>query len=524
MDYIQNLHSEDFDQFNNQNLDLIDGGDSISKNSSNHSVPDSNNDNGSIILDNIDDDLKDFDYNYIEPQQPIFNQNQIFLNEIEKYKLSNQVLTRSNLDLRNENKILEVEIRNYESQYNNLNKNNNSIFSKYYISLQKFIISCKKSLKDSINDNLNIMDTITNLQLENQNLLKDNINLINNYNNKVIESENLNRKNAEIQIFNERNEKNLYNLEKIKSDLDNELAQLKIQLGNLESEENNLTLLNEANEKRRNDNEDLINRLKKTIDKLNEENSSIASKVNEEHNKMQQGNNNIYYKDNQIEQLKQIIQRINIDKEKIKEINENIKQEIDNKYDIKKNLLLKEKELTNELQINQEENETGKQYLKEKDNEINLLKEAIDKVAKSFDDQKNIDINIEELLKEEKEDYEEEKTEDKELELEIKMALEENIRKDNEINEITKMYEDIIKQKDEMIDNLHVQLGEPREINTQPIMEGMDNEEEYTEFNNDYNMNENKGNIEMRNDNEVSEQNLIQNNKIDDIEGLDDLN
>ena len=522
MDYIQNLHSEQNDQFNNQDLNLIDGGDSISKNSSNHSVPDSNNENGSIILDNIDDDLKDFDY--IEQQKPLFNQNQIFINEIEKYKLSNQVLTRSNLDLRNENKILEVEIGNYESLSSNLNKNNNSIFSQYDTSLQKFIISCKKSLKDSINDNLNIMDTITNLQLENQNLLKDNINLINNYNNKVIESENLNRKNAEIQIFNERNETHLNNLEKIKSDLDNELAQLKIQLGNLQSEENNLILLNEANEKRRNDNDDLINRLKKTIDKLNEENSSIASKVNEEHNKMQQGNNNIYYKDNQIEQLKQIIQRINIDKEKIKEINENIKQEIDNKYDIKKNLLLKEKELTNELQINQEENETAKQYLKEKDNKINLLKEAIDKVTKSFDDQKNIDINIEELLKEEKEDYEEEKTEDKELELEIKMALEENIRKDNEINEITKMYEDIIKQKDEMIDNLHVQLGEPREINTQPIMEGMDNEEEYTEFNNDYNMNENKGNIEMRNDNEVSEQNLIQNNKIDDIEGLDDLN
>ena len=523
MDYIQNLHSEDFDQFNNQNLDLIDGGDSISKNSSNHSVPDSNNDNGSIILDNIDDDLKDFDYNYIEPQQPIFNQNQIFLNEIEKYKLSNQVLTRSNLDLRNENKILEVEIGNYESQSNNLNKNNNSIFSQYDTSLQKFIISCKKSLKDSINDNLNKMDTIMNLQLENQNLLKDNINLINNYNNKVIESENLNRKNAEIQIFNERNEKNLYNLEKIKSDLDNELAQLKIQLGNLESEENNLTLLNEANEKRRNDNEDLINRLKKTIDKLNEENSSMSIKVNEEHNKMQQANNNIYYKDNQIEQLKQIIQRINLDKEKIKEINENIKQEIDNKYDIKKNLLLKEKELTNELQVNQEENEMARQYLKEKDNKINSLKEAIDKVAKAFDDQKNIDINIEEILKEEKEDDEEEKAEEKELELEIKMAHEENIRKDNEINEITKMYEDIIKQKDEMIDNLQVQLGEPREINTQPIMEGMDNEEEYNELNNDYNLNENMGNMGMRNDIELSEQNLIQNNKTDDIEGLDDL-
>ena len=523
MDYIQNLHSEQNEQFNNQDLNLIDGGDSISKNSSNHSVPDSNNENGSIILDNIDDDLKDFDYNYIEPQQPIFNQNQIFLNEIEKYKLSNQVLTRSNLDLRNENKILEVEIGNYESQSNNLNKNNNSIFSQYDTSLQKFIISCKKSLKDSINDNLNKMDTIMNLQLENQNLLKDNINLINNYNNKVIESENLNRKNAEIQIFNERNEKNLYNLEKIKSDLDNELAQLKIQLGNLESEENNLTLLNEANEKRRNDNEDLINRLKKTIDKLNEENSSMSIKVNEEHNKMQQANNNIYYKDNQIEQLKQIIQRINMDKEKIKEINENIKQEIDNKYDIKKNLLLKEKELTNELQVNQEENEIAKQYLKEKDNKINTLKEAIDKVAKAFDDQKNIDINIEEILKEEKEDDEEEKAEEKELELEIKMALEENIRKDNEINEITKMYEDIIKQKDEMIDNLQVQLGEPREINTQPIMEGMDNEEEYNELNNDYNLNENMGNMGMRNDIELSEQNLIQNNKTDDIEGLDDL-
>ena len=89
MDYIQNLHSEQNDQFNNQDLNLIDGGDSISKNSSNHSVPDSNNENGSIILDNIDDDLKDFDY--IEQQKPLFNQNQIFINEIEKYKLSNQV-------------------------------------------------------------------------------------------------------------------------------------------------------------------------------------------------------------------------------------------------------------------------------------------------------------------------------------------------------------------------------------------------------------------------------------------------
>ena len=532
MDYIQNLHSDKFDQFNDQDLDLIDGGDSISKNSSNHSVPDSNNENGSIILDNIDDDLNDFDYNYIEPQQPIFNQKPIFTNEIEKYKLSNQVLTKSNFDLRNENKILEVEIGNYESQSGNLNKNTNSIFSQYDTSLQKFILSCKQSLKDSINDNLNMMDTITNLQLENQKLIKDNMNLINNYNNIVIESENLNRKNAEIQIFNERNENNLNNLEKIKSDLDNEIQQLKIQLGNLESQENDLILLNEANEKRRNDNDDLINRLKKTIDKLNEENSSMALKVNEEQNKMQQSNNNIYYKDNQIEQLKQIIQKINFDKEKIKEINENIKQEIDNKYDIKKNLLLKEKELSNDLQIIQEENETAKHYLKEKDNKINLLKDAIDKVAKSFDEHKyiNPDLNIDELLKEDKEEYEEDKNEEKELELEIKKALEENIKKDNEINEITKMYEDIIKQKDEKIDYLQIQLGEPKENNTQPIMEGIDNEEEYNELNNDYNMNmnmnenmENMGNIGIRNEDSLNEQNLMGNTKHDDIEGLDDL-
>ena len=324
--------------------------------------------------------------------------------------------------------------------------------------------------------------------------------------------------------------KNLNNLEKIKSDLDNEIQQLKIQLGNLESQENDLILLNEANEKRRNDNDDLINRLKKTIDKLNEENSSMALKVNEEHNKMQQSNNNIYYKDNQIEQLKQIIQKINFDKEKIKEINENIKQEIDNKYDIKKNLLLKEKELSNDLQIIQEENETAKHYLKEKDNKINLLKEAIDKVAKSFDEHKyiNPDLNIDELLKEDKEEYEEDKNEEKELELEIKMALEENIKKDNEINEITKMYEDIIKQKDEKIDYLQIQLGEPKENNTQPIMEGIDNEEEYNELNNDYNMNmnenmENMGNIGVRNEEGLNDENLIEDNKHDDIYGLDDL-
>ena len=50
------------------------------------------------------------------------------------------------------------------------------------------------------------------------------------------------------------------------------------------------------------------------------------------------------------------------------------------------------------------------------------------------------------------------------------------------------MYEDIIKQKDEKIDYLQIQLGEPKENNTQPIMEGIDNEEEYNELNNDYNI------------------------------------
>ena len=46
------------------------------------------------------------------------------------------------------------------------------------------------------------------------------------------------------------------------------------------------------------------------------------------------------------------------------------------------------------------------------------------------------------------------------MDLEIKKALEDNIKKDNEINELTKKFEDLIQKKDDEIAKLQIQIGE----------------------------------------------------------------
>ena len=124
---------------------------SISKNSSNHSV---HNDEEPFDLDDLSDEInisqdniKNINYN--ENIQSNINNiqnlkkksinkninNDIIINnknydeitmekEIEKITLTNNILKQSNNDLRNENNILELEIRNYESQTKNLSTTN----------------------------------------------------------------------------------------------------------------------------------------------------------------------------------------------------------------------------------------------------------------------------------------------------------------------------------------------------------------------------------------------------------------
>ena len=59
------------------------------------------------------------------------------------------------------------------------------------------------------------------------------------------------------------------------------------------------------------------------------------------------------------------------------------------------------------------------------------------------------------------------------MDLEIKKALEDNIKKDNEINELTKQFEDLIQKKDDEINKLQIQIGE-NPLNNQETVEGLE--------------------------------------------------
>ena len=160
----------------------------------------------------------------------------------DKLKLSNQVLKKSNQDLRNQNRILEVEITNYKNQENNL-KGNSKVVTHFDQNLQSFMTSVKNKLKESVNKNLELMDNIFNLQKENQTAYNKNKKLAEEHAKVAGKIEEDNRKKAEAQIMNEENEKKISALNEEKNNLNNDIEKMKIELLNLQNKEKNLKML-----------------------------------------------------------------------------------------------------------------------------------------------------------------------------------------------------------------------------------------------------------------------------------------
>ena len=289
--------------YNNYNLNKYNNDIDLSGNSSDQSINSEENDS-SLNLDDISEELKyiennnnEFKYKYTfkNNNNTNINANNINNNNLNNkkdiiniidnkkeeendLKKSNQNLKKSNQDLRNENRKLEVEIINYKTKENNPKENKN-ISTHFDENLQKFITSVKQSFKESINKNLDTMDKIFNFQTENQEISKKNQKLIDEHGKIAGKIEEDNRKNAEIQIMNEENEKKISNLNDEKNNLNSEIEKMKLDLINLQNKEKNLKILNESNIKRKKDNDELLNKLKNTINQLNEEKSSTKEKT-----------------------------------------------------------------------------------------------------------------------------------------------------------------------------------------------------------------------------------------------------
>ena len=396
-------------------------------------------DDSSVNLDEITTELQNYYKEQVEDNSS--TEAHLIKSEINKLKLSNQVLTRSNLDLKNGNKILELEINSYKMGGKISRKEIPS--TEYDTNLEKFIQNSKSTLLETINQNMNIIVEINLLQKNCQQINIQNINLLNEYNEKIKAIKLRHRKNAENEITYQQNEKASEELERNNEILKGELEKRKIELSELLSKEENLNIINETNSKAKNDNDELLFQLKATIEKLTANNENNNSNLSKGQNEINNLSIILISRKKEIIEMIDMINRLNNELSLIQREGTEISQRVESKEEIELQLKQKEEEVQKKYEVAYIDNENAKKEIAEKDSFIEVLKENISKT-----------VNIEE-------NYPQEDIQD--IEQDIMKGLKENEMKKKELASTIKMYEDIIKRKDSFIKDLLEEKSDKKE-------------------------------------------------------------
>ena len=467
-------------------------------------------------------------------------------NEKEKINILNQKLTNSNSHLVIENKSIESELFRYKIKEKDIERENQIQnqklpFNSFDISLKKFINNLKSSLQKNINDNLAIAKKIFNVQNEFQLCYKNNINQVNIYERLIKKINDENKRVANIQKYNIENSRRYNNLLEEKDILNNRLEKMKINIYDLKSKGKILSIKKESNLKSKKDTEELILKLYKAIQNMNNEISSKSSIKNK--NMMYNNINNYSFSllDEKINQLYNVISGIMKEKNMINSENTKI---MDNIRNIEKRSISLRKEGSKLNELNNDINNLKLQKMKitkdieKKEDEIKMLKETIDKLSNGI----KIDINnLKKIcgdlpIKDESEKIKKEnQLENDKLDKEINEAINLNSVKNNEIKSASKKYDQIINEKEqeiiflenelkqkeqkEPLQDLEEKITQPMYYNPNQNMNGNENKNYFNDNNNfeyfkhDKNdINELKLNNDMNND--VIEDNKIQSDEI----------
>ena len=379
------------------------------------------------------------------------------MDENSKLNESLNILIKSNQELRKDNRIMEEEIKNYKNQtksfvlkdINNFNPENQS--SKGFL----------KSFKQSIYANCKILDVILNTKKIND---KNSTKITNLYEkNKFLfkKIENNNRRNAEIQISNEENEQKMNQLEEEKNNLITELEKLKLTDSELKNREKNLNLLNDSNKKALQDNEEHIFKLKNTINQLNKEKNVFSKNYGNNLVNTNENGIDISLYDNKIHELNSDYESLLLHKNELTSHQDNLQKIL--LYQTPMTPITNKTKLKQELDLIKKENLSKKQNLKKKENQIQLLKRCIDKLSvaiKSNNPQENIKrIGIENIIKDiEKDNKIEEMSEIQNLNMQIKLAFQNNANKNNELNQVNANLSNEVMQRDLIINELEQKL------------------------------------------------------------------
>lgn len=346
----------------------------------------------------------------------------------------------------NENALLSSRLKECKSKIQKTKSFNKCTNINYFDeNLKKFINSLKSSLNYNLNNNLDIAKLIIKTLKEIKSLKK-------NFDFKLKRERNKNLISKKI----EENNKKYNKLKKENYKLINELEMLKINMTRLKSTEKLLSLKYESELKSKQDKIDLITKLKFTMIKLNKSQQGLNKNRLVENLKL----NNINKSNKNISELNQLNLIFNfLTNQKNILININKKLKLDNDktaINFDKNKI---KELRENLDILSKNNLETKLKLEKKEKQIIILKDVINRYTKALNQGNMKDIifklDLDKLTKEDYDDREYKK-------LLINDRIRNSINKKNyfqnkknikQVN-IIKTYEKILNQKDIEISNL----------------------------------------------------------------------
>ena len=347
----------------------------------------------------------------------------------------------------NENTLLSSRLKECKSKIQKTKSFNKCTNINYFDeNLKKFINSLKSSLNYNLNNNLDIAKLIIKTLKEIKSLKK-------NYDFKLKRERNKNLISKKI----EENNKKYNKLKKENYKLINELEMLKINMTRLKSTEKLFSLKYESELKSKQDKIDLITKLKFTVIKLNKSQQGLNKNrlvaENLKLNNINKSNKNI----SELNQLNLIFNFLTNQKNILININKKLKLDNDKTaINFDKNKI---KELRENLDILSKNNLETKLKLEKKEKQIIILKDVINRYTKALNQGNMKDIIFKlDLDKLTKEDYDDREYKNLLINDRIRNSINkkkyfQNKKNIKQVN-IIKTYEKILNQKDIEISNL----------------------------------------------------------------------
>jgi len=231
--------------------------------------------------------------------------------ENERLKLSNAVLTKSNLELKNQIRILQIEL-------STSNPSNSELFSNRIEQdpqLSLLLQNLKSSLATSQSTNQDLTAMFEGLQKKNSDLTKENL----------IFKEQIDLANKELENFTKRFSDTRYSIDELTSEIrriENEKSVLLIHKNDFEEKYKladekveNLISINESHIKCKNDNLEMIENLKHTIESLKRNNNEIDFNKNQMQQKIEEVETVLNERSYNMENLQNKIKNFESDRE-----------------------------------------------------------------------------------------------------------------------------------------------------------------------------------------------------------------